>query len=126
MKNNHLLTGFTGVSFLAIVGMVLLFQNSTMSAKVIDDSINAPEFEPAVHERFLAREPCKYVNVILDLKYEDCHRLGRLQCNQAYKVKPNYKGDAYVPSLNCLRQCIRDVQAQCEHASSDFIQEGKR
>ena len=126
MKNNNLVLGFTGFAFLAITGLALLFQNSTLEANLVYDERTVPVFEEALHERFLGREPCAYVEVVLDLNNEYCERIGRLQCNTLYKVKPNYKGDARVNSMNCLNQCERDVQAQCEHASSAFVQEGKR
>lgn len=121
MKNHQYLAGLTGIALFAILGTLLLFQNTTISAQVTD----MPTFIPARHERFLAREDCKFVDAMLDLKYKDCEMMGRLQCNQAYGI-PSHRGDAYIPAMNCLTQCIRDIQAQCEHASSAFIQEGKR
>lgn len=126
MTHRKLVNGFAAVSLFAIFGLVMLFQNTTMNANIIDPELNVPRYVPQSSERFLANEICKTVPAITTgLKSRDCEMIGRLQCNQAYKMKPNYKGDAYTYPLNCVNQCIRDVQAQCKYASSAFKTEGK-
>lgn len=126
MTHKKLINGFAAVSLFAIFGLVMLFQNTTMNANLVDPELQMPQYRPQSNERLLANEPCKTIDAVLDTSKEYCERIGRLQCNKAYRVKPNYKGDAYVPSMNCLNKCIRDLEAQCKHASIKSSRGGLR
>ena len=126
MNQKKLLTAFTTFALLAALSMTLLFQNSTINASALEESINVPYYAPQFHERQLAREPCKYVDAILGVSSQDCQMLARLACEKANKVQTKFRGDPYVPSMNCLTQCTRDARAQCDYAYSSFNREGKR
>lgn len=118
MKNHSLIAGFSSFAMLAIAATILLFQNTTsLSAELV----SVPEYAQNFGERTLAREPCKFLkDVALGMSRESCNRISRLECNILYKVKPNYKGDAYVYN-NCLNQCVRDANEKCLYAGSKFI-----
>lgn len=122
MNNHYLITRFSAFALLAIVSLVILFEETTTTANVI----GVPRFNPQLSERQLGREPCKYVEANIDVTNKDCERFGTLQCAKAYNLKPNKYGDIYTYPYNCLNQCLRDVSAQCEHASSAFEHEGER
>lgn len=127
MKTNNFVLSFAGFAIIAVTSMLLLFENSTMQA----NAINIPEyptFDSVSGERFLAREPCKYIEMdeFLQLKYFDCEKLGRLECRKAQSIENKFRGDAYLPTMNCIKQCVRDVQAQCEHSAATADYEGKR
>lgn len=125
MKTHHFITGFSLFGFLAIATVVVLFQQTTFQAKLID----IPEYSGQYGERLLGREPCTYVEAILGTDEENCERIGRLQCLRAYGLKGNPHGDTNTYPRNCLKQCLRDITAQCdEYASSAyaFKREGER
>ena len=117
MNNKQLLSGFGAFTTLALATLLILFNNSTPTA----------EFTVGSTERFLGREPCNYIEAPLGLNNKNCEMIGQRECENANNVLPNNKGDPRdYPAKNCLTQCLRDLFAQCEHASSAFNQEGLR
>jgi len=120
MNNNTLVASFSIFAIIALSSTILIFQQTTFTGKA------TTHYPKLSQERFLAREPCEYVEAELGLSTKDCEMIGRIDCHKKYGIPMNYKGDARVNSMNCLNECNNDIRAQCEYAQSAFFREGRR